>query len=53
MNLFDAIIIAPFPVGFCCLSGSGAEHMAALSALLKSGGGIRLVMFSNNQVSEL
>ncbi len=40
-------------VGFCCLSGSGAEHMAALSALLKAGGGIRLVIFANNQVSEL
>ncbi len=40
-------------VGFCCISGSGVEHMAALSALLKSGGGIRLIMFSNNQVIEV
>jgi len=34
-------------------SGSGKEHMALLSALLKLGLGIRLVSFTNNGIKEL
>lgn len=33
-------------VGLSMISGSGALHMALLSAVLKCGGGIRLVNFS-------
>lgn len=35
------------------LSGSGKEHMAVLSAVLRSGGGIRLVSFGENGVKEI
>ena len=34
-------------------SGSGKEHMALLSALLKLGVGIRLVSFTNNGIKEI
>jgi len=35
------------------ISGSGKEHMALLSALLKLGLGIRLVSFTNNRIKEI
>lgn len=37
-------------VGLNLFSGSGALHMATLSAILKCGGGIRLVHFENELV---
>ena len=44
--------IKDFEVAINLISGSGMEHMAILSAILKSGLGIRLVYVQNNQVKE-
>jgi hypothetical protein len=35
------------------VSGSGKEHMAVLSALLKSGVGIRLITYSATEIKEI
>lgn len=35
------------------VSGTGKEHMAILSALLKLGAGIRLIAWNGNEVKEL
>ena len=51
VKVFDGKIFGD--VGFCCISGSGTEHMAAMAAVLKVGGGIRLVEFVGNEVKEL
>lgn len=40
-------------IGLSIISGNGEEHMAVLSALLKSGAGIRLVIPTTNGVEEL
>ncbi len=45
--------IADTEVALNLFSGTGKEHMAVLSALLKLGLGVRLVHSENNQVQEL
>src|SRR3989338_1051807 len=40
-------------VAFNMVSGSGKEHMAVLSALLKLGVGIRLVSYVNDSLKEI
>jgi hypothetical protein len=40
-------------VGLNLISGSGKEHMALLSAVLKSGLGVRLIDFDKEDVLEL
>jgi len=45
--------IPDIEVGLNLYSGSGAEHMAILSALLKMGVGIRLVNFEKESVVEV
>lgn len=44
--------VKDFEVAVNLFSGSGLEHMAVLSAILKSGLGIRLVYSQNNQLKE-
>jgi hypothetical protein len=45
--------IKDFEVGVNFISGNGKEHMAAMSALLKEGFGIRLVALTFDGVKEL
>lgn len=44
--------VKDFEVAVNINSGSGIEHMAVISSLLKSGLGIRFVYFKNNRVCE-
>ena len=45
--------ISGIEVGLNIVSGSGKEHMALISALLKLGIGIRLVALTSNGVKEV
>lgn len=45
--------VKDFEVAINLVSGSGIEHMALLSAILKAGLGIRFVYTHNNDVEEL
>ncbi len=45
--------VKDFEVALNLVSGSGLEHMAILSAVLKSGLGVRFVYFKNNDVVEM
>ena len=49
---FDELLVGP-EIALNMLSGSGKEHMAVISSLLKSGFGIRQIAFFNNQVNEV
>lgn len=44
--------IKDFEVGLNLISGSGLEHMAILSAILKAGLGVRLIYADMNEVKE-
>ena len=46
-------LITDTEVALCMISGSGAEHMATLAALLKLGIGIRLVVMGEEGIAEL
>ena len=45
--------VTDFEVGLNMISGSGTEHMAIMSSLLKMGVGIRLVSYNNGSILEL